>query len=59
MSNSGTLGTESPVESASFQEQAAHYQALVETMKDRAAEVRMGGGAEKIEREHERGKLGP
>ena len=57
MSNSGTLGTESPVESASFQEQAAHYQALVETMKDRAAEVRMGGGAEKLEREHERGKL--
>lgn len=57
MSDTDTIGTEAPVDSASFQERAARYEALVETMKQRAAEVRKGGGAKRIEREHDRGKL--
>ncbi len=51
------LGTDAPVESASFQERAAHYEALVETMRERAASVRKGGGDKRIEREHDRGKM--
>jgi acetyl-CoA carboxylase carboxyltransferase component len=57
MSDTATLGTEAPVSDAPFQERAAHYEALVETMRERAAEIRKGGGEERIEREHERGKL--
>lgn len=57
MSDTEALGSEAPVNSASFQERAAHYEALVETMRQRAAEIRRGGGKERIEREHDRGKL--
>ena len=54
---SDSLGTDAPVSDATYQERAAHYEALVETMEERAAEVRKGGGEDRIEREHERGKL--
>ncbi len=57
MSDSDSLGTDAPVSEAKFQERAAHYEALVDTMEERAAEVRRGGGEERIQREHERGKL--
>ena len=50
------IGTEADTTDASFQERAAHYEALVDTMEERADEIRIGGGPERIEREHERGK---
>lgn len=51
------LGTEASNESASYQERAARYEALVQTMNERAAEIRTGGGQRRIDREHDRGKL--
>ncbi|PQJ35849.1 methylcrotonoyl-CoA carboxylase [Salinibacter sp. 10B] len=57
MSSSNSLGTDAPLNESTFQERAAHYEALVETMEQRAAEIRKGGGEERIEREHEREKL--
>jgi len=52
-----TLGSDASAESASFQEQAAHYEALVSTMNDRLDDVKMGGGEKRINRQHERGKM--
>jgi acetyl-CoA carboxylase carboxyltransferase component len=57
MTAPASLGTDAPVNDATYQERAAHYEALVETMKERAAEVRKGGGEDRVDREHERGKL--
>ncbi|PSQ94685.1 MAG: methylcrotonoyl-CoA carboxylase, partial [Bacteroidetes bacterium SW_7_64_58] len=57
MPESDALGSDAPTDSASFQEQAAHYEALVETMRERADEMREGGGPEKIQKQHDRGKL--
>jgi acetyl-CoA carboxylase carboxyltransferase component len=57
MSDTDALGTEADATDATFQERAAHYEALVDTMESRAAEIRKGGGEKRIEREHERGKL--
>ena len=44
MSESDALGSNAPTDSASFQEQAAHYEALVETMRERADEGFVVGG---------------
>ena len=52
-----TIGTDAPTDAAAFQERAAHYEALVETMETRAAEVKQGGGEKKIQKQHDRGKL--
>ena len=57
MSEIDSIGTDAPTDSASFQEQAAHYEALVSTMEERADEIRKGGGQKRIDREHDRGKL--
>jgi acetyl-CoA carboxylase carboxyltransferase component len=57
MTESDTLGTDAPTDSAKFQERAAHYEALVDTMEERAAEIRKGGGKKKIQKQHDRGKL--
>lgn len=57
MTDIDSLGSEAPVNEAGFQERAAHYEALVEKMEERAAQIRKGGGEQRIEREHERGKL--
>jgi acetyl-CoA carboxylase carboxyltransferase component len=57
MSDTDTLGTDAPTDSADFQERAAHYEALVDTMEERAAEIRKGGGETKIQKQHDRGKL--
>ena len=57
MSDSHSIGSEADTTDASFQERAAHYEALIDTMEERAAEIRLGGGEDRIEREHERGKL--
>jgi 3-methylcrotonyl-CoA carboxylase beta subunit len=57
MTDSASLGTDAPLNDATYQERAARYEALVETMEERAAEVRKGGGEGRIDREHERGKL--
>ena len=52
-----TLGTDAPADAAAFQERAAHYEALVETMETRAKGVKRGGGEKKIQKQHDRGKL--
>jgi acetyl-CoA carboxylase carboxyltransferase component len=52
-----SLGSDAAVESASYQERAAHYDALVSTMNDRLEQVKMGGGQKRIDRQHERGKM--
>ena len=57
MPESDALGSDAPTDSATFQEQAAHYDALVDTMHERADEVRKGGGSKKIQKQHDRGKL--
>jgi len=57
MSEIDSIGTDAPTDSASFQEQAAHYEALISTMNERADEIRKGGGQKRIDREHDRGKL--
>jgi acetyl-CoA carboxylase carboxyltransferase component len=57
MSETDTLGTAAPTDSADFQERAAHYEGLVDTMEKRAATIRKGGGEKKIQKQHDRGKL--
>ncbi|PSQ79087.1 MAG: methylcrotonoyl-CoA carboxylase, partial [Bacteroidetes bacterium QH_6_63_17] len=57
MPASDTIGSDAPAENASFQEQAAHHEALVDTMEERAAKIEKGGGEEKIQTQHDRGKL--
>ena len=57
MSETSTIGTDAPTDDASFQERAAHYEALVNTMEERAEEIRKGGGEKKIQKQHDRGKL--
>ena len=57
MPESDTIGTDAPTDDAEFQERAAHYEALVDTMETRAAEVKRGGGEKKIQKQHDRGKL--
>ena len=57
MSDTDTLGSDAPTDSADFQERAAQYEALVDDMHGRAAEIRNGGGEEKIQKQHDRGKL--
>jgi len=57
MPDPNSLGSDASPSSATFQEQAAHYEALVETMRERADEVRKGGGEAKIQKQHDRGKL--
>ncbi len=52
-----TIGTDAPTDAAAFQERAAHYEALVETMETRAETVKRGGGEKKIQKQHDRGKL--
>ncbi|WP_022835579.1 acyl-CoA carboxylase subunit beta [Salisaeta longa] len=52
-----SLGAAADHESASYQEHAARYEALLQTMNERAAAVRAGGGQRRIDRQHERGKL--
>ena len=51
-----SIGTPAP-EDASFERRAARYRELLDTMQRRVKEVRKGGGARRIEREHSRGKL--
>ena len=57
MPASDTIGSDAPAENASFQERAAHYEALVDTMEERVVEIKKGGGETKIQKQHDRGKL--
>ena len=57
MPDDATLGSDAPTDRASFQERAAHYESLVDTMEGRAAAVKAGGGEKKIQKQHDRGKL--
>lgn len=51
-----SLGTDAPNESASYTRRADRYQALLDTMRDRAETIRAGGGPKRVERQHKRGK---
>lgn len=53
---SASVGSEAPVDDATYQDRAAHYRQLLDQLRERATEVRKGGGAKRIERQHERGK---
>jgi len=57
MSDTDALGSDAPVDDASYQERAAQYEALVTNMEERAAEIRKGGGDKNIQKQHDRGKL--
>ncbi|MDX1429341.1 MAG: carboxyl transferase domain-containing protein, partial [Rhodothermales bacterium] len=54
--SSGTLGSPS-TEIAGFDDRAKAYESLVIELRARAGEVMLGGGEERIAREHARGKL--
>ena len=56
-SSSASIGTAASSESASYQKRAAHYEALLREMNERAAEIKKGGGERRMQREHDRGKL--
>ncbi len=52
-----TPGTPAPTETDAFQQRTTAYRALLATLEERAAAIRQGGGAARVEREHRRGKL--
>ena len=52
-----SLGSPAPTESASYSRRVDRYQTLLDTLHDRAATVRQGGGPNRAERQHKRGKL--
>ena len=51
------FGNFAPLTSQPFIERQESYQSLLAEMYDRADEVKLGGGKERIDREHNRGKL--
>ncbi|MEZ4695154.1 MAG: acyl-CoA carboxylase subunit beta [Rhodothermales bacterium] len=51
------LGTDAPVESASYASRVGDYDHLLVELHQRQAEIRQGGGQARVEREHSRGKL--
>ena len=57
MSGSAAIGSEAPLDEASFQQRAAHYRDLLDQLSVRRREVQRGGGAKRVERQHERGKM--
>ncbi|HHP7238604.1 acyl-CoA carboxylase subunit beta [Longibacter sp.] len=52
-----SIGSSADPESASYQKRAAHYEALLQELREREAEIRKGGGERRMQREHDRGKL--
>ena len=54
---SASIGSEVDAEDASYEQRAAHYQALLDRLSERTQEVKQGGGPKRIERQHERGKM--
>ncbi|MEM8558883.1 MAG: carboxyl transferase domain-containing protein [Bacteroidota bacterium] len=42
---------------AAFDRRKAHYEALLDRLREREAQIKLGGGAKRIQREHDRGKL--
>ncbi|MEL6442935.1 MAG: carboxyl transferase domain-containing protein [Bacteroidota bacterium] len=42
---------------AAYERRKAHYEALLDRLREREAQIKLGGGAKRIEREHSRGKL--
>ncbi|MDZ4701638.1 MAG: carboxyl transferase domain-containing protein [Rhodothermales bacterium] len=51
------LGKLAPVTSKPFQDRRTRYEVLLAELFERADEVKPGGGAQRIAREHERGKM--
>ncbi|HET6569573.1 MAG TPA: carboxyl transferase domain-containing protein [Rhodothermales bacterium] len=51
------IGTPIDQDKPAFQRREAHYLELLGQLNRRAEQVRQGGGAARVEREHERGKL--
>jgi len=52
-----SLGTPADPTSRSYQEREAHFRELLNRMRERAEQIKQGGGPQRIEREHRRGKL--
>ena len=42
---------------ADFEQRRAHYSDLLQTMQERTSNIQKGGGARRIERQHQRGKM--
>ena len=51
------IGSPAPEEQSSYQSRVAQYRRLLQKMKERAAGLKLGGGMEKIRRQHDRGKM--
>ncbi len=54
---SASLGTPADPTSRSYQEREARFRELLGRMRERAEQIKQGGGPQRIEREHQRGKL--
>ncbi|MEL7364243.1 MAG: hypothetical protein AAFN13_19360, partial [Bacteroidota bacterium] len=42
---------------AAYERRKAHYEALLDRLREREVQIKLGGGAKRIQREHDRGKL--
>jgi acetyl-CoA carboxylase carboxyltransferase component len=54
---SASIGSEANAEDATYQQRADHHQDLLDQLSERTQQVKQGGGAKRIERQHERGKM--
>ena len=52
-----TLGSPAPTGTSDYEERAARYNALLNRLEKRSAEIRKGGGEKRVEKQHDRGKL--
>ncbi len=52
-----TIGTPAPADTGRFERRSAHHRALLDDVRQRAEQIRQGGGPKRIAREHRRGKL--
>jgi acetyl-CoA carboxylase carboxyltransferase component len=52
-----SLGQPAPESAPSYEKRKAHYEDLLQRLRERSDEVKLGGGAERTKRHHERGKL--
>jgi acetyl-CoA carboxylase carboxyltransferase component len=52
-----SLGQPAPESAPSYEKRKAHYEDLLQRLRERSDKVKLGGGAERTKRHHERGKL--
>lgn len=53
----GVLGTPAPTDTGAYERRTAYHRDLLDRIRERAEELRQGGGPKRIAREHRRGKL--